>query len=335
MTHIERLQQRGIRRIENRRQGFRYQTADGGKVSASDLTRIAALAIPPAWTNVAINPAPTGRLQAIGKDAAGRWQYLYHADHVRAQERKKFARLIHFGASLPSMRKTVASHLRLSGLPRERVLASVLKILAISFLRPGSEIYANEHGSYGITTLRSKHVSIKGDLVVFDFKGKSGVHQHRELKNKELARVMKELLGLPGRRVFKYAGDDGQLATVTPRHINAYIKEVMGDRFSAKDFRTWAGTLICASALARVSSNGNNGLTTKQKIGLALTETAEALGNTPAVCRSAYVSPEIFMYFEKGLVVSKHLRAVEDLMSYRGKSLHAAERALLRFLKNN
>lgn len=333
MTHIERLQQRGIRRIAKGRRSFRYETAGGGKVSHADLTRIAGLAIPPAWTEVAINAAPTGRLQAIGKDAAGRWQYVYHSDHVRAQDRKKFARLVHFGATLPGMRKIVASHLRLSGLPPERVMAGILKILALSFLRPGSEVYASEHGSYGITTLRSKHVRIRGDRVIFDFEGKSGVDQHTELRNRQLAHLLKELLTLPGWRVFKFAGSDGKLAPVTPRHINAYIREIMGDRFSAKDFRTWAGTLICASALARVNANGSQELPIKQKVNIALAETAEALGNTPAVCRSAYVSPEILKRFEKGLVVSPYLQTVDDLMRYRGKSLHPAERALLRFLK--
>jgi DNA topoisomerase-1 len=291
------------------------------------------LRIPPAWTHVAINKAPTGRLQAIGKDAAGRWQYIYHNNHVRERERKKFGRLVHFGVSIPRMRQTIAGHLRLSGLPRERVMACILKILTLSFLRPGSEVYASEHGSYGITTLRSKHVTVRGDLIVFDFSGKSGVRQYREMRNRQVAGILKELLELRGRRVFKFEDDAGKIVDVTPRHINAYIKEVMGDRFTAKDFRTWAGTLICASELARASANGSAGLSAKRRIRLALDETAKALGNTPAVCRSAYVCPSILTRFEKGKVIPRYFKSVAELESYRRVSLHPAERALLRFLK--
>jgi len=333
MTHIERLQLRGLRRLRRGQRGFSYQTVTGGKVRAADVARIKALGIPPAWADVAINPAPAGRLQAIGKDAAERWQYIYHSDHVRTQERKKFDRIVHFGASIPAMRRTVAGHLRQSGLSRERVMACILKILALSFLRPGSEIYANEHGSYGIATLRSNHVTARGDRVVFDFSGKSGVQQHHVLRNRQVARVIKELLKRPGRRAFRYEDDDGKLVKVAPRHINAYIKEVMGDRFTAKDFRTWAGTLICASALARINTNGDRELSAKEKVRGALVETAKALGNTPAVCRSSYVCPLILNQFEKGTVVPRYFAAVDELMAYRGISLHPAERSLLRFLK--
>jgi len=334
MTHIERLQRCGIRRIRKGKRAFRYQTADGGKVAARDVARIEALRLPPAWTEVAINPAAGGRLQAIGKDAAGRWQYIYHQDHVRSQERKKFDRLIHFGGSIPTMRRTVASHLRQSGLHRERVLAGMLKILAVSFLRPGSEIYANEHGSYGIASLRTKHVTTRGDRLVFDFSGKSKVQQHHELRNRQIARLIKELLNLPGHRVFQYEADDGSTVKVTPRQINAYIKEVMGDRFTAKDFRTWAGTLVCASALARANTNGDSALPIKKKIRLALDETAKVLGNTPAVCRSSYVCPSILDRFERGSVVERYFENINELMTYRGTSLHPAERALLQFLKS-
>jgi DNA topoisomerase I len=333
MTHIERLQLRGIRRSQRGKRSFAYETPDGRQVSRADAARIDGLRIPPAWTHVAINPAASGRLQAIGKDQAGRWQYRYHIEHVKAQDRKKFNRLVHFGRSIPAMRSTVARHLLRPGLSRERVMACMLKILALSFLRPGSEIYANEHGSYGITTLRFKHVTVSGDRLVFDFSGKSGVQQHRELRNRQVARVIKDLLKQPGRRVFRYEDDEGRLVDVTPRHINTYIKEVMGDRFSAKDFRTWAGTLICASALARANANGERELPAKKKVRLALMETANALGNTPAVCRSSYVCPSILNRFDRGKVVSRYFGAVEELIAYRGTSLHPAERALLQFLK--
>lgn len=334
MTHIERLQQHGIHRIPHSKRAFVYQTAHGEKVRAADKERIKALRIPPAWTDVAINSAPGGRVQAIGKDAAGRWQYIYHNDHVRNQERKKFDRLVHFGRSIPVMRRSVANDLRQSGLPRTRLLACILKILSRSFLRPGSEVYANEHGSYGITTLERKHITVRGDRLVFEFTGKSGVQQHHELRDRSVARVIKELLKLPGRRVFQFATDDRNFVKVTPRHINAYIKEMMGERFSAKDFRTWAGTLVCASALARANTNGHQELSENQKVRLALGETAKVLGNTPAVCRGSYVCPLILKRFEKGEVVPRYFKALDQLLAYRGTSLHPAEKALLRFLKN-
>jgi DNA topoisomerase-1 len=334
MTHIERLQTIGIRRFRIGKRAFRYQTADGRDVPRKDLARINALRIPPAWTEVAINPAPSGQLQAIGKDVAGRWQYIYHANHVKRQERLKYQRLTEFGASLPVMRQEIARQLRQTGLQRQRVLACILKIVSRSFLRPGSEVYANEHGSFGITTLRSKHVAARGDQVVFDFSGKSGVPQHRELRDRQVAQVIKELLKRPGRRVFQYEAEDGTYVRIAPRDLNSYIKEVMGEPFTAKDFRTWAGTLVCASALARMNSNGEAGLAVKKKLRLALTETAKVLGNTPAVCRSSYVCPAIIKQFEKGRLVPHHFDSVEDLINYRGTSLHPVEKALLRFLKN-
>lgn len=333
MTSIERLQTSGIRRLGSPKRGFRYLRADGKKAGKDDLSRIEELKIPPAWQDVAINAAASGRIQAVGQDAAGRWQYIYHNSHVVKQERKKFARLIEFAQSLPAMRKTVSKHLRQPGLSRERVMAAVLRILTMSFMRPGSEIYANENGSYGIATLRPKHVTVRGDRIVFDFPGKSGVQQHRELRDRQVARVIKELLKHRG-RVFMYHDSEGKLIDVKRQHINAYLKEVMGHRFTAKDFRTWAGTLICACALARASADVNGEKPdTKQTVVDAVNETAELLGNTPAVCRTAYIYPSLLSRFEKGEVINNYFDTVEKLISYRGVSLHPAERALMRFLK--
>jgi len=183
MTRIDKLCAKGIRRTGTPKRGFRYRSADGRKVSREDLSRIEEIKIPPAWKDVCISSTAAGAVQAVGRDAAGRWQYLYHDSHIRLQEKRKFQRLIEFAESLPRMRKTMAAHLRLKGLPRERVMAAILRILSMSFIRPGSEIYATENGSYGIATLRPKHVKVKGDLVIFDFPGKSGVLQHNELRD--------------------------------------------------------------------------------------------------------------------------------------------------------
>ena len=214
------------------------------------------------------------------------------------------------------------------------MLAAVLRILSTCYMRPGSEVYANENGSYGIATLRRKHVNVKGDLIEFDFPGKSGVRQQRQLRDRQVARVIRATTKLPGFNVFKYQNGDGKPSRVTGRHINEYIKEVMGSNFSAKDFRTWAGTLVCACALARDGDEIPEQKTArKKKIVAAIKETAEVLGNTPAVCRGSYVCPEIINSFEKGKVIDKCSSKLEDLISYRGRGLHDAEQSLLRFLK--
>jgi DNA topoisomerase-1 len=330
MTAIERLHLHGILRRGSPARGFHYQHANGGRVTRQDLERIEQLKIPPAWEDVAINAGPNGRIQAVGQDAAGRWQYLYHESHVRAQQRKKFQRLIEFGESLPKLRATVARDLRQPGLSKERVMAAILRILSMSFIRPGSEIYANEHGSYGIATLRPRHVTVKGDRIRLEFLGKSGQTQSREMRDKLVAATLKELLKYSNRRVFKYEGPDGKFIDVTRPTINRYIKDVMGRNFSAKDFRTWAGTLVCACALARSRSADplSNG-----SLAAAIEETAIALGNTPAVSRDAYICPAVITSFERGEVVRCHFETLQKLTSYRGLKLHGAEKALLRLLK--
>jgi DNA topoisomerase-1 len=339
MTRLEKLQKTGIRRLRTSRRGRRFAAPGDTRVSRADLARINALRIPPAWTDVVINSAPGGMLQAVGKDAAGRWQYRYHASHVARAERKKFDRLLKFAEALPNMRKTVARELRKPGLGRERVMACILRILSTCLLRPGSQVYASENGSYGLATLRPKHVSVKGDLVSFDFKGKSQVQHHQELKDRLVARVVRDLLKQQAKEVFKYQNGDGEFVDVKRRHINGYIKEVMGDGFTAKDFRTWAGTLICACALARTGNDLADPADTKaarnKKISAAVKETAETLGNTPAVSRSAYICPAILVSFERGKTIERPFSTAEQLVNYRGTRLHESERALVRLLKQN
>ena len=326
MTTIERLSQNGIRRLGSPQKGFRYKRSDGKKITRADLERIDSLTIRPAWSDVYINPAASGAVQALGKDAAGRWQYLYHDRHVRIREKQKLIRLVKFAQRLPDLRKTVARHLRLPGLPRERVMAAILRILSSSFIRPGSQVYANENGSYGIATLRPRHVKVKGDLIIFDFQGKSGVQQHREFRDRQVARIVRQLLSHPSREVFAYQNGEGRLVDVKRRHINEYIKEVMGGHFTAKDFRTWAGTLICACALARAAAEmDNHRRESKRKLVAAIKETAEALGNTPAVCRDSYICPLVTTGFARKKVINSYFSSVEDMIRYRGVSLHPAK----------
>ncbi|MEA2172974.1 MAG: topoisomerase [Blastocatellia bacterium] len=341
MTRLEKLQQAGIRRVGTPKQGFAYEHANGNRTSKEERQRIKALKIPPAWTEVFINVSSRASLQAIGKDMAGRWQYLYHETHRKRQEQKKFERLMQFAAALPRMRKAVARDIALPGLGREKVMACILRILSTCFIRPGSQVYAAENGSYGLATLRRKHVKIEGDLVIFDFRGKHGQQQHRELRDHTVAQIVQQLADLPGYEVFKYTDEQGNLVDVKRRHINQYIKEVMGQQFSAKDFRTWAGTLICACALARaeeetrteaVEANGNK-RARQRAVVAAIKEAAEQLGNTPAVCKSSYINPTVLDRFERGEVIKHYFHNVEELIERQLDELHPSEKALLKLLE--
>src|SRR6266545_4565675 len=306
MTEIEHLQRTGIRRHGSPQKGFRYKSANGQRSNGRDMTRIQNLKIPPAWTHVSINSAPNAKLQAIGRDAAGRWQYLYHEHHIRRREIRKFRRLIKFAEALPKLRLNVSRHLRQTGLGRERVMSCILRILSTCFMRPGSEVYASENGSYGLATLLPEHVKVKGEVVDFDFPGKSGVRQKRQVKDAQVAKVVRALLKQRAKEVFKFRNETGEFIDVKSRHINEYIKEVMG----------------------------KNSLR-KRKLIAAIRETAEVLGNTPAVCRGSYICPEIISNFEKGKIIDNYFETLEELISYSGRKLHPAEDSLLKFLKRS
>ena len=334
MTKLEQLQRTGIHRVGTKERGFRYQRADLEKVSGADLKRIRELKIPPAWNDVWINSIAGAAVQAMGRDAAGRLQSLYHTNHTRRQEAKKFKRVIKFAEALPKMRATISSQMKQPGLGKEPVMASILRILSTCFLRPGSQVYASENGSFGLATLRPRHVKVKGDVIEFDFPGKSGVRQVRQLKDRRVAKVVRSLLRRPSREVFKYQNGNGEFVNITRQHINEYIREVLGEKFSAKDFRTWAGTLVCACALARRGCEaGERGALRKRKVVEAVKETADLLGNTAAVCRNSYICPEIIQSFESGKTISKYFISLNELTAYRGRKLHAAEKSLLNFMK--
>jgi DNA topoisomerase I len=326
MTQIELLQRSGYRRIGSIKSGFRYAGAP-----RRELPRLRALSLPPAWTEVAINPNPRAKLQAVGKDKKGRWQYRYSEAAVRVREQKKFDRLVAFGRALPQMRKAIDRGMRLPGLPREKVMACILRILSTCFMRPGSQVYAKENGSFGIATLQNRHASVKGDTVRFQYRGKAGKEQVQELCDRRVARIVRELKKLAGKDLFQYVAEDSAIVNIRRRHINDYIKEVMGERFSAKDFRTWAGTLIAACALARLKTGEVEGRTDRRKmIVAAVKETAVQLGNTPAVCKSSYIWPSVLQSFEKGTVLDTYFKTVDELVAARS---HGAEKALLELLK--
>jgi DNA topoisomerase-1 len=332
MTIIERLQKNGIRRSGSPKRGFRYRSPSG-RVPREAAERIEALKIPPAWKDVAVSLAASSAVQAVGKDAAGRWQYLYHEAHAARRERRKEERLARFIRVLPKMRRAMARDLALPGIPEKKVLAGVLKILGACFLRPGSKVYADQNKSYGLATLRRNHVSVSGDAVRFDYTGKAGKRQQHELRDRKMARMVRELKRYPG-EVFKFRTEQGELRDVTAAHINAYIKSVMGEQFSAKDFRTWAGTLLCACALARGGPPvGPSKQDRKKRIAAAMREVAEHLGNTAAVCRSSYVSPIVLRRFEQGRILGRHLDDVAALQNGDMRAVERSERALLELLQ--
>jgi DNA topoisomerase-1 len=332
MTGIERLRKSGIRRLGSPKKGFRYRTGEGRSPAPKDLARIRSLVLPPAWKDVAIAASPGAALQAVGRDAAGRWQYRYSDHHVRRHEAQKFRRILEFARALPRMRAAVTRDLALTGFPREKVLACILRILSTCFLRPGSQVYASENGSFGIATLRNRHVDVQGDLVSYDFPGKSGKRQRSEMRDRVSAVIIRKLKKMPGAEVFKYVDPEGKIVDVKRRDINRYIKEVMGEAFTAKDFRTWFGTLVCASELARAGSDPSESRAARRrKIVAAVRKTAESLGNTPSVCRASYIYPSVLHSFERGHTIARRFEGVQKLATAR-RGLRRSERALLRLL---
>jgi len=332
LAAIHDLQQTGIRRIGTPRAGFRYLKPDGRPPARADLERIRDLRIPPAWTEVRVTPLPASKLQAIGRDRAGRWQYRYHPDFARRRASAKYRRLLRFAAALPRIRAAVARDMRRRELSRERVLAAVVRLLESCQMRPGSETYARENGSFGLTTLRPRHVKVAGTLVVFDYRGKSGQRQIRELRDRRIARLVCELLRVPGRDVFKFV-EGGEVVDVRRRHVNAYIRAAAGAPFTAKDFRTWAGTLLCASALAEAAERGGAERRRARIAKEAMKAVAAKLGNTPAVVRASYVSPAVLEAFAKGRVIGCCLGARDVLGAPRRGGLHDAEREVLALLR--
>jgi len=328
MTELEKLRSRGIRRQGTPRSGFRYKSADGRRLAAKDLERIRALRIPPAWKNVAIAPSPRAHLQAVGQDARGRWQYRYDPKFLEKRQQAKYERLVHFARALPRIRQAVHKDLLRDDASYECVMACIVRILATCFLRPGSQVYAKENGSVGIATLRPKHVQVRGKTVRFEFPGKSKQWQVRELEDRDIARTVRRLLKVPGKEVFKFRDENGAYVDVRRRHINEYLRDISGDRFTAKDFRTWAGTLLCAAELAQTELAPEAGQRERKKaVVAAVKKTAEKLGNTPAICRSSYIYPSVLSAFDKGKILR-----VAPGNTLRGPRLQTAEKSLLELL---
>ena len=290
--------------------------------------------MPPAWTDTFISTSPASAVQAIGKDRAGRWQYLYSEKQTRRREARKRERLIAFLRALPALRARLAQDLRREGLGRERVLAAMGRLLLRGFLRPGSQVYARENGSYGLATLRPKHVRVRGGRITLSYPGKGGKPQVREIEDPAAARVVRALLADPGPEVFRYRNGGDEWTNVRRRNLNAYLGEITGTRITAKDFRTWAGTLFGACALAHAGyPDPPSARALRRSVAQAMRETSELLGNTPAVCRASYVSPGVLEAFEKGRTLSEP-PSLETLVRASPRVLAAVERRLARLLAN-
>jgi DNA topoisomerase-1 len=319
----------GIRRVGPPKH-FRYVGVNGRPIrDAAELQRIKSLAVPPAWTDVWICADPRGHLQAVGRDARGRKQYRYHPQWREVRDEVKYGRLAAFAEALPKLRKRVDADLRRPGLPREKVLAAVVQLLEKTLIRVGNEEYARENGSVGLTTMRDQHAKISGTSVRFEFRGKSGIEHAIDLPDARLAKIVKACRDLPGYDLFQYVDADGRRHMIGSADVNAYLREVCGQDFTAKDFRTWAGTVLAAKALA-AEPTFKSATDAKRKVNCAIASVAQRLGNTKAICRKSYIHPAILDAYMNGATIAK---SVVRAAAASKASLSAEESAVVRLLE--
>ncbi|HYE18291.1 MAG TPA: hypothetical protein VEA69_07590 [Tepidisphaeraceae bacterium] len=322
----------GIRRRKTGT-GFTYLDAKGKPVrDEPTLWRIKSLVIPPAWTEVWVCSSADGHLQATGYDARGRKQYRYHPRFRQAREQTKYNRLLAFGKALPEIRKRVARDLKRPGLPREKVLAAVVRLLETTLIRVGNDEYAKSNKSFGLTTLRDHHARVRGHGVKFEFTGKSGVDHDIDLADPRLAKVVKACQDLPGQELFQYVDDDGKVCDVGSADVNAYIREIAGDEFTAKDFRTWAGTVLAAIALQELA-HFDSQAQAKKNIVKAVESVAEKLGNTKAVCRKCYIHPTVLDSYVDGTLAQTLRQKTEVKLARGAGGLKPEEAMILKLLQ--
>jgi DNA topoisomerase-1 len=324
----------GIRRVGDKGNGFHYVGVDGEEVTdPATLERVRKLGIPPAYSDVWISPIPHGHLQATGRDEKGRKQYRYHERWREVRDETKYDKMLSFGAALPLIRRRVSDDLSRRGLPREKVIAAVVKLLEKTRIRVGNDEYAKANESYGLTTMRDEHVEVSGTAVRFKFKGKSHKEHEIDLRDPRIAKVVKQCRDLPGQELFQYVDPaTGEQHRIGSGDVNTYLREVTGEEFTAKDFRTWAGTVLCALELA-AAELPEKPSEVKKAISAAIQEVSQRLGNTPAICRKSYVHPLVLdVYSEGGL--SDTLKAIrEELLPVREESaLTPDEAAVLSLL---
>ena len=276
------------------------------------------LKIPPAWKDVEIAKNPNSKILCTGCDDAGRKQYIYHPQEIEKREKRKYDRMLVFVKSLPKIRRVTAQHLKRKKYDKQKVLATIVRIIDQAYFRAGNKKYAKENNSYGITTLRSRHLNIRDDSIIFNFEGKSGQKQYKKIKDKQLAIILKQLDEMPGYEIFRYYSEDGELTNVSSKELNDYLREISDEDITAKDFRTWAGTLITATALSEIELTKDK-KATKRHIAEAIKYTAQRLGNTPAITRSSYIDPRIINSFQKGVTIGKILGTLKKAKPYLNK----------------
>ena len=315
------------------KRSFRYLDADGRKITdEAKLERIRSLVIPPAWSEVWINPSARAKLQATGLDAAGRKQYLYHPGYRARQEAAKYAKLIRFAEALPALREVTAEHIELPGLPEDRVAAIAVRLINLGWFRVGTDRYAKTSRTFGITTLRKSHVSVRGARISFSYRGKHSIMLRSAIVDAELAGAMKELLAQPGARLFQFESD-GSRSNLDSRRLNSYIQRQLGEEFTAKDFRTWGGTLLAAIELAEHGTPETEA-EAKRRVAAVMRKVAEKLGNTPAVARSSYVSPAVVEQYLDGRTIEDFRPRKLRVVGARDLGLDPEEKATLSLLRS-
>jgi DNA topoisomerase I len=325
------LRRRLARQDRRKDRPFVIEDASGRRVTdAATLERIRHLAVPPAWTDVWICPDPRGHIQATGRDARGRKQYRYHARWREERDGTKYGRMIAFGRALPALRGRVARDLVRRGLPRRKVVAAVVRLLETTFIRVGNEEYARTNKSFGLTTFHDRHVGFKATGMTFHFRGKSGVVHDVTVHDRKLARIVRQCRDLPGHELFQYMRDDGVQAAIDSSDVNAYLREATGETFTAKDFRTWAGTVLAATALCELASEAEGRPPTKRAVKGAVDRVAARLGNTPSVCRKCYIHPEVISSYLDGSLTASFERARR---THAASALRAEESAVLALLR--
>ena len=324
--------QPGIRRKRHGKH-FRYIDAEGKPVRDPEtLARIKSLVIPPAWQAVWICPNPKGHLQSTGRDARRRKQSRYHPRWREVRDETKYERMTIFGDALPGIREQVEHDLALPGLPRRKVLATIVRLMETTLIRVGNEEYARENHSYGLTTMRNKHVAVEGSTVTFDFQGKSGVRHTVDINDRRLARIIRRCQDIPGYELFQYVDRDGERHGVDSADVNEYLREVAGKGFTAKDFRTWAGTVLACDMLQEFESFQSQ-TEAKKNVVQAIKEVAARLGNTPSVCRKCYVHPAVLDSYMSGAMIKTVRRQVNEESSGAPHALREEEISLLHFLQ--
>jgi len=306
---VEAAEDAGLRYVSDEQPGFsrqrkgeefEYFDTKGEPIRDEQrLLRIKRLAIPPAWSDVWICPSPNGHIQATGRDARRRKQYRYHERWREIRDENKYDRLVNFGKALPKIRRRLEKDLALSGLPREKVLATIVQLLERSLIRVGNEEYARENKSFGLTTMQDRHVDVKGSKLRFRFRGKSGRQHEVDVTDRRIARIVSRLQDLPGQSLFQYLDDEGNARDITSQDVNEYLREITGEDFTAKDFRTWAGTVLAAIALS-TAGEFETKKQAKANIKKAIEAVAKMLGNTPTICRQCYIHPIVLETYLKG-----------------------------------